>query len=107
MKLDRNITKPRRGKYALIKLRIDGAILEPMFRDARIIPTHYEVKKQAVDFGNDDDSDFFVIRLKDKYAAAALGAYGAAAFADDPEYGLSVLNLAKAAAEHPAKRIPD
>lgn len=32
---------------------------------------------------------------KDKYAAPALAAYAIAAFADDPEYGLEVLHLAK------------
>lgn len=66
MKLDRNITNPKRGKYALIKLReayytMDGETLM--------------VNQSAVDFGNTHESDFFVIRLKDKFVPAALWAY--------------------------------
>lgn len=100
MKLDRNINEDGRGKYALIKLRTAG------------IKTYTQtdgwlaVKADAVDFGN-GDSDFFVIRLKDKYAAPALAAYALAAYPDDEEYALEVLNLAKSAAEHPNKRQPD
>jgi hypothetical protein len=60
-----------------------------------------------VDFGDTADSDFFVIRLKDKYAAPALAAYAMAAYRDDQEYGLQVLNLAKQAAEHPNQKQPD
>ena len=100
MRLDRNITKPRRGKYALIKLRID----QP--HDCEQWPRDYAIRKDAVDFGDSADTDFFVIRLKDKYAAPALAAYAMAAYQDDQEYGLEVLNLAKQAAEHPKKQNP-
>lgn len=98
MKLDRNITEPRRGKYALIKLRVaqptgSGEISQ--------------VKTEAIDFGDSPEKDFFVIRLKDKYAAPALAAYAMAAYRDDEEYAMEVLNLAKAAAEHPNQRKPD
>ncbi len=100
MRLDRNITNPRRGKYALIKLRT-AEIKTYTQTDGWLA-----VKADAVDFGN-GDSDFFVIRLKDKYAAPALAAYALAAYRDDPEYAIEVLNLAKAAAEHPNQRQPD
>lgn len=98
MKLDRNIPELKRGKYALIKLRVD----QPVFNAGMAT-----VRRNAVDFGHTADSDFFVIRLKDKYAAPALAAYAMAAYQDDPEYGLEMLNLAKVSAEHPSKRIPD
>lgn len=62
---------------------------------------------EAVDFGNTDDTDFFVIRLRDKYAAAALAAYAGAAMREDPEYALEVMNLAKMAAESPYQKQPD
>ena len=100
MKLDRNITNPRRGKYALIKLRESTVKLD---RDRGCLM----VNESAVDFGDTADSDFFVIRLKDKYAAAALTAYAQAAMIDDPEYAKEVLALAVLAATHPNKRKPD
>lgn len=102
MKLDRNIPDLGRGKYALIKLRVPNAVM-----DSEIHPHHQLVDLNALDYGDTADSDFFVIRLKDKYAAPALAAYAMAAYQDDPEYGLEMLNLAKLAAEHPSKRIPD
>jgi hypothetical protein len=87
MKLDRNINPDGKGKYALIKLR---------------------EKPFVVDFGDTPDSDFFVIRLKDKYAAPALLAYSLAAREDgDIEWADEVFRLAEKAANHPGKRKPD
>ena len=100
MKLDRNLGIGR-GKYALIKLR--NTTLGVVGPDNGL----YAVPVDAVDFGGTSNTDFFVIRLKDKYAAAALGAYAMAAFRDDPEYASEVLNLAKISATHVAPRIPD
>lgn len=100
MKLDRNITNPRRGKYALIKLRT-AVIHTP---DALRGTT--EVTTAAIDYGNYDD-DFFVIRLKDKYAAPALRAYAEAARVDDAEYAEEIIQLAVNAETHPIKRKPD
>ena len=98
MKLDRNLGIGR-GKYALIKLRVSGPI--GAVKEGLVVPD------AAVDYGDTADSMFFVIRIKDKYAAPALAAYAMAAYRDDQEYGLEVLNLAKAAAEHPNQRVPD
>lgn len=105
MKLDRNIPPQHRGKYALIKLRV----AQPKVRITTdpTEPIMAEVESRAIDFGNTPDTDFFVIRLKDRYAAPALAAYAMAAYADDAEYGLEVLNLAKLAAEHPYQKGPD
>lgn len=103
MKLDRNITNPRRGKYALIKLRDATVKRAPVEGE----PAMVMVEESAVDFGESEETDFFVIRLKDKYAAPALAAYAMAAYRDDGEYALEVLNLAKAAAENPHQRQPD
>jgi hypothetical protein len=104
MKLDRSITTPRRGKYALIKLRVDQPVFHsestPDHRDMRINP-------KAVDFGDTPDTDFFVIRLKDKYAEAALRAYAKAIGDDDPEYAYEIVKLARIAADHPGKKMPD
>lgn len=55
----------------------------------------------VLDFGDSPSTDFFVIRLRDKHAAAALSAYAGSTMRDDQEYALGVLNLAKIAAELP------
>ncbi len=98
MKLDRNITNPKRGKYALIKLRDCVPVRGP---EGITFPV------EAVDFGDTEDSDFFVIRLKDKYARAALEAYAEAASQDDLEYGHEVYKLAQMALSHPNRKRPD
>ena len=101
MKLDRNLNASKRGKYALILLR------EAIIRKLNEVGGPLMIDEEHVDFGGTPETDFFVIRLKDKYAAPALAAYAMAAYEDDQEYGLEVLNLAKKAAEHPGKRRPD
>lgn len=100
MKLDRNIPENKgRGKYALIKLR-GKPIVGYMY--GRTI-----IENDGIDYGDTPDTDFFVIRLKDAYAAPALAAYAMAAYPHDPEYAVEILNLSKKAAEHPNKQTPD
>lgn len=99
MRLDRNINPDGKGKYALIKLRGPGHLT----RHGREIT----VSASMVDFGGVPETDFFVIRLKDKYAAPALAAYAFAAMQEDPEYGREVLALADKAAFHHPKHKPD
>lgn len=116
MKLDRNITNPRRGKYALIKLR------EATVKRAPVegTPLMVMVEESAVDFGDTEDSDFFVIRMKDMFAGPALRAYAHAISEyvsglppDDPkrpeltEYHHEIINLAEAAHRNVHRRIPD
>jgi hypothetical protein len=90
MRLDQNVNPNKLGKYALIKLRETGEnILCSPDRKEATIPV------SAIDFGNAPDSDFFVIRLKDKYAAPALKAYANAASADgEIEFATDVMALA-------------
>jgi hypothetical protein len=115
MKLDRNITNPRRGKYALIKLR--ESRLTP---ELCCGPDEIMVETNAIDFGDTDDSDFFVIRLKDKFSGGALRGYAnaitdhlATLHSDDPsrdglvEYHHEIIALAEQAHRTPNKRIPD
>ena len=105
MRLDRNIppvppnTKPS-GKYALIKLRVAKPTIYTDLQQA-LIPL------KALDMGDTDDTHFFVIRLKDKYAAPALLAYAEAAAKDDPEYAAEIMELARLAETHLNKHIPD
>lgn len=71
MKLDRNTNADGRGKYALLRLRE--------------WPHGHSVKCQeafdtlvdagAIDFGDTPETEFFVIRYKDRFAARALHAY--------------------------------
>ncbi len=110
MKLDRNANLDGKGKYALIKMRdLDGSVFTVHRRAAgRTWREFYEIPIDAVDFGVDGDgNEFFVIRLKDKYAAAALFTYAAAAQVDDPEYADEVRELADQAEHHRLKKRPD
>jgi hypothetical protein len=103
MKLDRNINPTGRGKYALLLQRKVGDHPSLKLREA----ITELIEWGALDFGGTPDTDFFVIRLKDKYAAPALAAYAMAAHADDPEYAAEILDLSKKAAEHPNQKRPD
>lgn len=92
MQLDRNLNEGGKGKYALINLRkIKGdsrtgqAVAEAIFKNP-----------ESVEFGIVGAPDeFWPIKLKDKYAAAALPAYADAARADDPEYANQVEEMVK------------
>jgi hypothetical protein len=101
MKLDRNTAKGG-GKYAVVRLRE-----MPHEGDAR---AHLEalITGGFVEMGSvGDEDEFFVVKLKDRFAAAALMAYAEAAAAVDPEYAVEVLELAARAVAHPNRRVPD
>lgn len=104
MKLDRNANPSGVGKYAIIKLR-DVPVGYPKFTEESSGNEFLTVPSSCVDFGNTRDTEFFVIRLKDEYAAPALKAYAAACA--DPEFALEVHRLALIAESHPSKRKPD
>lgn len=99
MKLDRNIQgNEGRGKYALILLRKlalfdDGKTfggLAPNVRNAITTLDNFGL----IDWGNaGTESEFFVIRLKDKNAAQALEAYANEAGKDDPQFADEVREL--------------
>lgn len=103
MKLDRNVKPDKKGKYALLKLREWPHGYSPKVQEA------FDTLQLAgaIDFGDTPDTEFFVIRLKDKYAATGLLAYAVAAEQDDPEYAGEVYELAIKAGNHPKKRRPD
>lgn len=114
MKLDRNVNDDRRGKYALLKLRsladftergpFGGALVKPI---ADAIATLEEAG--VIDWGlHGTESEFFVIRLKDKNAAEALEGYANEAGKDDPEYADEVRGLAdRAGPNSPFCKSPD
>ena len=104
MKLDRNTNPDRRGKYGLILQRV----LAQLENDPEVKHAIEVLEKaNVIDWGGTPSTDFFVIRLKDKYAAPALGAYALAAWPDDPEYGYEISDLGRKAASYTPKRRPD
>lgn len=97
MKLDRSINPTCIGKYGLVlnrrvaEIRRDGG---PMV--AEVDAALSALKRAGVldDAVVGEPGEFFVIRLKDKYAGDALAAYAASAMADDLEYAQEVADMA-------------
>ena len=105
---DRNINSDGRGKYALILLR--NVSLEEVGRgySDTFGYSSFDIPVSAIDLGEAwTESEFFVIRLKDKYAAPALHAYADIAELDDPEWAAEVRALAKRAESYPTKKRPN
>ena len=113
MKLDRNINHNGRGKYALLKLRMIESFTEQgAFGElAKPIADAFTTLEQAgiLDWGNTPETEFFVVRLKDEYAAAALAAYAERAINDGhSEYGDEIVELAmRAGPNSPFCKKPD
>lgn len=100
MKLDRNTNPDGRGKYALIKLR------ETPLQTVLSSGGPFVIEQAHVDFGDTPDTEFFVIRLKDKNAANALHAYSVSCQVDDPEFSREIHALAIRAAQYQPKQRP-
>ncbi len=115
MKLDRNVeSNEGRGKYALILMRVmDSFRPHEVFG---ILPQGIKnairtlEKRGIISWGKEGAEDeFFVIRLKDKYAAEALFAYAKAADLDgNYEWANEVQELAmRSGTLHPNCKTPD
>lgn len=110
MRLDRVNGKQ---KYGLIKVRKLDEYTTPGqagYGHRAEIESALELLEQAgiIDWGATPETEFFVIRLKDNNAAAALYHYAKSAFLDDAEYGRDVMDLAKRSGPmHPNCRKPD
>ena|SRR5688572_9022049 len=111
MKLDRNVNDDGLGKYALLLLRrladcregTFGTLSPPVEDAVKVLE-----RERILDWGRaGTESEFFLIRLKDRYAAPALRAYAAAAEADDPEWAAEVRNMAERAEASPWQQSPD
>lgn len=113
MKMDRNINEGGFGKYALLKLRLleccrapgpDGEI-DPEILNALDLLEQNGILDQGI-VGT--EAEFMVIRLKDRYAGAALAAYADAAEADDPEWAAEIREMLPRAGENsPWSQRPD
>lgn len=106
MKLDRNINVGGKGKYALIKLRGLDMRKSDVLRALEVL-----ANEGALDWGNTIETEFFVMRLKDKYAYRGLTGYYNAITLEEPfdaEYAQEVLNMAqRAGPNHPHCKLPD
>lgn len=87
MKLDNETNPYGNGKYVLINLRkIDSNPKTPEELAEAILKY-----PKSIEWGYAGSEDeFFLIKLKDKYAPKALHAYAQEAFTDDQEYATSV-----------------
>lgn len=117
MKLDRNINGDGRGKYGLIKHR-RLAEIEKLYdggdgdvADLQAVHDAIALLERAgvIDWGTTIDTEFFVVKLRDINAGAALTGYGiSATMRVDPEYGAEIEALAKRAGpNHPNAKVPD
>lgn len=106
MKLDRSNGV---GKYAIVKMRAIGDMADPekQARAEAAIETLSALR--VLEFGEPETAEeFFVIRLRDKYAAKALSAYASAARKDDAQYATDVAELAiRAGANSRFCKVPD
>jgi hypothetical protein len=108
MQLDRNINKTGKGKYALINLRkIPTDPRTPLELAAAIMEN-----PECVEFGAVGSPDeFWLIKLKDRYAGKALSAYAKAIDLDpdgDQEYCLEMQAIAnRSGLAHPLCKRPD
>ena len=103
MKLDRNINPDGRGKYALLNLRDTDLRLDEI--KVRLTEA---LGPGVLEFGDNDQTEFFVIKLKDKYAAEALATYASKAREDgQAEYAAEIMELALKAQHHPCLKRPD
>lgn len=106
MRLDRNINPDGRGKYALVKIRAIHALPEDekQFALRRLEVLH---EMGVIDFGDAKENDFFVLRLKDMGAPAALHAYAEFFKNIDPEWASEVKSLADKAYARFDRKMPD
>jgi hypothetical protein len=112
MQLDRNIPENKgRGKYALILLRKVEHYRSGTFDSVRpdILDAFRTLEDTGIlDWGDKPETEFFVIRLKDKFASAGLSSYAKEAESFDPEYAHEVATLAGRSGPHsPFCKQPD
>jgi len=105
MKLNRNESAGGIGKYIVIKTEGLEEIPTTPVELAAAILKHPE----CVQFGKVGDPDeFFVLKLKDENADAALFAYSDKVMRTDIEYGEDIYNLAeRSGLNHPHCKTPD
>jgi hypothetical protein len=105
-----------RGKYGLIKVRRlaeieawDGSEGELSDRQAVLEAIKLLERAGVIDWGDTPETEFFAIRLRDKFACSTLHEYvHAALVAGHNEYANDVLKLARRSGiRHPNCKLPD
>lgn len=116
MKLDRDKNSDGRGKYALLKLRqLEAHEPQATFGSNEVTRAIETLDKAGlIEWGlPNTEGEFFVIKLRDKYAAHALNGYASAVYRDDGfdgdcDYFNVVKELAQRAGAHsPFCKRPD
>jgi hypothetical protein len=120
MKLDRNGPRGNMGKYAAINVRRIKTLSPQEREEATDLMARLDAMGIVESGQRDGPNEFFLIKLKDKFAVPALDAYAQAVVSaaydcsDDvpPDEGLleyfrDVNELVERAANHPLKKQPD
>ena len=114
MKMDRNLNDDGLGKYAVINLRRLNETCGHTGTFDRWTPAVEQALKTleevgALEWGRAGHPDeFFILKLKDKHAQAALYGYAASAETDDAEWAAEVDALAlRSGPAHPLCKRPD
>lgn len=111
MKMDRNMNADGSGKYAVINVRKLNELSAPGAYWPAGIQAAIEALEAAgvLEWGAVGDADeFFLIKLKDRYATAALLAYADAIEGDDSEFAAEVREMAmRSGTHHPLCKQPD
>lgn len=116
MKLDRNVNGTGHGKYGLVNDRRlkqieawDGGDGEVADRQAVLDAVALLERAGVIDWGLPHTaSEFFVIKLRDRFAQVALYEYANVAGKEDPEYGMEVDALAeRSGPDSPFCKMPD
>lgn len=111
MKLVRNESRDGSGKYMLVLTRkLDQFRPDSITESSPVLDAIGMLIEEGVidDSAPESEGEFFVIRLRDKYAKAALEAYAFVAERDDPEYAHEVRELAnRAGPSSPFMKRPD
>lgn len=107
MKLDRNQEPNGVGKYALINMRRYRALPDDKAAEAHDLLGKLEALGIIDTGARGSDDEFFVIKLRDRSAGAALMAYADDAADYDTEWATEVSALAARADHHPSKKTPD
>lgn len=106
MKLDRNINKDGTGKYALLLLR-KILKLDEHSKEAVLSAMSVLHSEGILDYGEYDETEFFVLRLRDAGASTALFAYSNFFTHSDLEWSEEVGALAEKAHARHDKKQPD
>ena len=94
MRMDRNINANGTGKYAIVSMRRLRALTGPPKQQAKAMLDGLDAMG-LIEWGAvGEEDEFFLIKLKDRHARAALLAYEKSIEPTDPEFALEVATMA-------------